>query len=306
MSDPLDIDLVSIHRGAPRPYAVAGARLVSDFEYPALSAFAAGGAMAWPAEWPAPEAGGGEQVFDGMGLIGDGLRRVVCQVSAAGCWLAVEGLATYWISPDGRRVVEVEVDAAAGNDSRAVAALGAPLILALARRGTFCIHASVVMCGRHLVAFIGESGAGKSTLAHYLDQSGGPGWRRVIDDTLPLAPPGGEQVLALPHFPQLKLPDEMQPPRIVADRVRLSAVYILEEAGDVTNAPVTRSEAALALAAHTVGVRLFGRALLAEHLAVCGELAGRLPVRRLSYPRVMAALPAVGETLARDLGAIPL
>lgn len=295
------IELVSFRPGPPRAYRVAGAKLLTDFDLPVLRTYAAGGPAVWSAEWDAPQADGGERVFGGLGLIVDGQRLVVCHASATGYRLAVEGIATYWIAPDGGRVTEVEIDGRCGPATRAMAALGAPLMLALALRGTFCIHASVVTCRGKMAAFIGESGQGKSTLARYLGHEGGPEWRRIIDDTLPVAPPRGDSATALPHFPQLKLPDEMQPSQLAPERLPLSAIYVLENAGETAIHPLRRSEAALALASQTVGSRLFGRALLAAHMNFCGELAARVPVRRLSYPRTFEALPAVRVALAADL-----
>lgn len=302
MNGDLPIELISMHPGAPRAYRVAGARVVTDFVLPALRTYELEAPVAWSAEWDAPAADGGERAYDGWGLIADGQRRVVCHVSASGYRLAVEGIATYWISLDGGQIAEVEVDPLAPSDTRAAAALGAPLILALARRGTFCIHASVAAFGDQLVAFIGESGAGKSTLARFLNADKSAGWRRIIDDTLPLAPVGEGPVRALPHFPQLKLPDDRQPSRLVAAQIPLSAVYVLGSGSDVCITPIRPGEAALALAGNTVAGRLFGRALLANHLNFCAELALRLPVRRLSYPRDLSMLPVVGEILAADLG----
>lgn len=295
------IELVSFRPAAPRAYRVAGVRLLTDFTLPALRTYAEGNDTSWAEAWEAPAADGGERAYDGWGLIADGQRRVVCHLSATGYRLAVEGIATYWISLDGGQIAEVEVDLQTAFDTRATAALGAPLILALARRGIFCIHASVAAFGDRLVAFVGESGAGKSTLARYLDEAGKPGWRRIIDDTLPLAPVGDGPLQALPHFPQLKLPDEQQPSRLVPERSALSAIYLLGEDAEVSIVPTRPAAAAVALAAQTVASRLFGQALLAQHLAFCSDLALRLPVRRLRYPRHMAIMPDVRDALTVDL-----
>lgn len=295
------IELTSFRPGAPRAYRVAGVRLVTDFVLPALRTYELDAPAAWSEEWDAPLPDGGERAYGGPGLIVDRLRQVACHVSATGCRLAVEGIATYWISPDGGRIAEVEIDHGCEMDTRAAAALGAPLILALARRDTFCLHASVAAYGEQLVAFIGESGAGKSTLARYLDADGGPEWRRIIDDTLPLMLAGAGPALALPYLPQLKLPDDSQPSGLVPEQMPLSAVYILEEGSTVRIDPIPPGAAALALAAQTVAGRLFGRVLLARHLDFSSELALRLPIRRLAYPRDFDSLPAVRDALAADL-----
>lgn len=301
MNDAPPIEIVSFRPGTPRAYRVAGTRVVTDFAMPAYRTFELQAPAAWSAEWDAPAADGGERAYDGWGLIADRQRRVVCHASATGIRLAVEGIATYWISPDGGRIAEVEVDTQAAPDTRAVAALGAPLILALARRGTFCIHASAATFDDKLVAFIGESGAGKSTLARFLDAEGGARWRRIIDDTLPLAPIGADIAQALPHFPQLKMPDALQPSRLVPERMPLRAIYVLGSGSEVNAAPIRPGVATLALAGNTVAGRLFGRSLLGRHLNYCADLATRLSVRHLSYPRELDRLPAVRDALAADL-----
>lgn len=300
------IDLVSLNAGPPRAYRIAGATLLTDLDLPVLDPFAA----QFPAaEHPptgmddsgSPASAADEKlVFDGEGLIVDGPRHVICRASAAGYRLALGGIGEFWIAGDGRRIVETVADPHGDPATRAMAALGAPLVLALALRGTFCLHASVVAHNDTLLAFIGESGAGKSTLARYLGREGGVAWRRIIDDTLPVAPiKTTGPATALPHFPQLKLPDESQPPRLVAERRPLGAVYLLDSRGEaISIAPLRRSEAALTLAAHTVGSRLFGRALLAGHMDFCGGLAATLPICRLDYPRRFDALPDVRDALA--------
>jgi len=288
---------------------VAGATLLTDLDLPVLAAYAAGGAARWtgeplaPPPEVAPEGQDEECTFDGVGLIVDGPRHVVCRASAAGYRLSLGGIGEFWIAPDGGRIAETAVDPHGAPETRAMAALGAPLALALALRGTFCLHASVVAVDDTLLAFIGESGAGKSTLARYLDREGGAGWRRIIDDTLPVArPTAADGATALPHFPQLKLPDEMQPARLAPERMPLRAIYALENFDDgPAVVSLRRSEAALALMAHTVGSRLFGRGLLADHMDFCGALSARVPVRRLRYPRRFEALPAVRAALVEDM-----
>ncbi len=301
MTDAPSIELVSFRPGPPRIYRVAGSRLVTDFIMPGLRTYVTPGKATWSAEWDMPLPDGGERVYGGQGLIADGMRLVTCHVSATGCRLTVEGIGTYWISPDGRRIAEVEINDNCETDTRAMAALGAPLILALAARGTFCLHASVVTYDGRLVAFIGESGAGKSTLARFLDTSAGPAWTRIIDDTLPLTIDGQGQAVALPHFPQLKLPDGSQPSRLVPEQMALSAVYRLVESKSIDIDPIAPGEGAVTLAGQTVASRLFGRALLVRHLDFCSKLALRFPIQQLAYPRDFESLLAVQKALAANL-----
>jgi len=290
----------------PQAYRLAGVRLVTNLTHPSLAVYAGGEPAAWTNSPDPPlleETA--ETIFDGQGLIGDGFRRVVCRAYSGGYELVAEGLGRYFISYEGR-IDEAATEAGVDPELLVATGLGAPLILALALGGTFAIHASVIVAGERLVAFIGESGAGKSTLARYLDRYGLPGWRRVIDDTLPLSLDVHGTCLALPHFPQLKLPAEMQPVHLVAEQLPLAAVYVLEASPAETStairvARLSAQASTLALLQHTVGGRLFGRPLLARHLSFCARVAEGVPVSRLYYPRTFEWLPAVRDALAADL-----
>lgn len=300
------IELLTHRNEPPRSYRVAGARLVTNLAHPSLERFAAGEAASWSAALSAPPPDeAAATIFDGQGLIGDGYRHVVCRAGAAGYDLEAEGLARYIISFEGR-IVERATAESTPPELLAATALGAPLILALALGGTFAIHASVVLFGDRLVAFLGESGAGKSMLAGYLDRQGQAGWRRVIDDTLPWGLDEAGRCVARPHFPQLKLPAEQQPVHLVAEHIPPAVLYVLvtAPAGSDPAVGVERlspQASALALLRHTVGGRLFGKPLLGQHLAFCSDVATQVPVRKLAYPRSLAVLPAVRDAIAEDL-----
>ena len=282
----------------PRAYRVAGLDLVTNATVPALDAFAVDRSAVWMAsEGYQPPAATGRLAYDGPGWIENQWRRVTSRHTPDGYYLSIDG-ATYWIRGDGGLIM-----ADTGGASSSIA-LGSPLILALALKGQFSLHAGVVAIGNELVAFIGESGAGKSTLARYLGETGHP-WRRVLDDTLPVGMDEADGFVALPHLPQPKFADALQPANLVPERMRLGAIYLLDEVGEMSGgmaiAPLSPAEAAVALVGHTVGGRLFGRDLLAAHLAFCAGMAQALPVQRLIYPRRFDILPEVAARLAADL-----
>lgn len=186
--------------------------------------------------------------------------------------------------------------------------LGPGLLLALALRGSFALHAGAVARGGRAAVFLGDSGAGKSTLAAALDRRRAGGWRRLADDVLPVTRAADGGIDALPEFPQLKLGPEEQ---YVADpsspeRLPVAAFYLLETpAADedaVTITTVSPRDAAVALLAHTVASRLFAPDLAARHFAFCAAAAAAVPLKRLRYPRRLQALDAVAEALAADLG----
>jgi hypothetical protein len=53
----------------------------------------------------------------------------------------------------------------------------------------------------------------------------------------------------------------------------------------------------LTLVRHTLSARLFGRELLAAHLAFCGQAARRTPVWRLPYAHSADGIEAAGLAL---------
>jgi hypothetical protein len=180
--------------------------------------------------------------------------------------------------------------------------VGAPLLLALACRHRFCLHASAVRLTQGVVAFLGGSGAGKSTLARQLAARGVP---RIADDLLLIA--AGEHAGAsprvLPRFPQPRLAREEQP-ATEATEAPLAAVYLLGGPADtVERSRVRASDATLAIARHTVAARLFAPPLLERHLAFSSSLAATTPVRHLRYPWRPRGIEAVADAILEDLHA---
>jgi hypothetical protein len=179
--------------------------------------------------------------------------------------------------------------------------LGPGLILALAARGIYCLHASAVRTPRGAIAFLGESGQGKSTLARFLAETV-PGCVRLADDILPVRM-GAVGIEALPRFPQLKLGRADQVSDAEPEGVPLRVACVLdpvsgEGGGGVTLEALDPLQASLALMRHTVAARLFDRAPAARHLEACGSAAGCGALRRLRYPFSSEALPGMAATLA--------
>ena len=87
--------------------------------------------------------------------------------------------------------------------------LGPALLLALALRATFTLHASAIAYAGRAVLFAGDSGAGKSTLAAALARIQSRGATRLADDIVPVSIRGG-RLVAWSDYPQLKLPPDAQ------------------------------------------------------------------------------------------------
>ncbi|HEX5717661.1 MAG TPA: hypothetical protein VF179_15995 [Thermoanaerobaculia bacterium] len=223
-----------------------------------------------------------ETVFDGSARLGARECRVLCLATPDCDFLHISGAGAFAIP---RKQDCIEVDPEPGADAGAVeeALLGPAFALALARRGVFVLHASaVVLQGRGVVGFLGESGAGKSTLARLLVEAG-DGVALAADDLLAV-----EGILALPHFPQLKLGTAAMSAILgLEPRYPLLGLYELTSAEAVGTEALPPASAAALLLRHTIAGRLFAKDLLAEQLDFAAGLAGRVPVGRLRVPRRM-------------------
>ena len=180
--------------------------------------------------------------------------------------------------------------------------LGPCLILALAMRTIFTLHASAWGSADGIIGFIGESGAGKSTLAAFLDQhfSGVPSrFSRFADDCLPVTVQNGDAV-AMPHFPQLKLPASAHyaagnPPRVPVRALVSLAGNRSQNTIEIT--PLHGKDALLEIVRHTIAAKLFGADLNQQHLAFAAQFIGNVPVYRMRYPHRREQLPAVADRL---------
>ncbi len=230
-----------------------------------------------------------------------GVQRAVEIWSAPpGFLLRVAGGSDFYISPNGQVILSASQALGDGmlNETDRQILLGPVIVLALALRNTWCLHASAVMFQETVIAFLGESGQGKSTLAAYLAQSAG--WRLVADDILPVRIDVGK-VQVLPHFPQLKLAaDAAQPGVGLPERLPLKNICVLEHA-EAEHMPelhmITTAQGVQSLLSHIAGTRMFDAALLAEHLEFCAGAAGWISFHKLSYPHRRDALPEIQETL---------
>jgi hypothetical protein len=283
---------------------VAGQALASEIELAPLAAFqeAAGES---PADLGSrePAAGApGALLYRGEGWVGGGVRPVECRSTDTGYRLDVAGIGRFAIAAAGTidcLRLEVDVDSV----PLAEVLLGPALILALGHRDIFCLHAAAVERRGRVVVLIGPSGCGKSTLAASLARTGV--WRRVADDVLPASSQGAAPML-LPRFPQLKLAAGEQPTSVEA-RLRLAGVYELvtpEGAGAAVEVePVPLGEAALTVARHSIAARLMSPEVLAHHLAFCGAVAERVPVRRLIYPLLGSSIGRAAALLEGEVRA---
>ncbi len=178
-------------------------------------------------------------------------------------------------------------------------ALGVPILLLLAARAIWALHASAVFVKGRLFVFLGDSGRGKSTLAALAF----PGWERAADDLLPFELVRGRLVAHL-DYPQLKL----DPPRRFDAPAPVAALIALSGPGTAPEPRLARvrpAETTRLLLGQTIAARRYGPDLLAAHLEACISAANVVPAYRLDLPCDLSRLPEAGHRiseLARPAG----
>ena len=229
-----------------------------------------------------------------MGLVGGASREVEVWSAPPGLLLKVSGGSDFNIAPQGEYIQRVESspDEAFWPQLDREILVGPALVLALALRSVWSLHASAVTCNGQAIAFLGESGQGKSTLAAHLAST----MQLVVDDILPVTLTDSG-LTCWPHFPQLKLPLDAQPGPSLPESLPVRHICLLDISEQISLQPISSSEATQTLLRHTAGTRLFPPGLLAEHLSFCAQAAGKIQVSRLGYPRNMDALPHVKALL---------
>lgn len=192
----------------------------------------------------------------------------------------------------------------------------------LLERGFEPLHASAVMLRRRCVAFVGRAGAGKSSLVAYLSQYGA-GF--LADDLLPLRT-RRDSVRAYPGLAQIRLVPravralgwDARPvwstrwkatvpvrPVLAGTSVPLARFYFLERRAGRNVAPhivpLAPREAFLALVSNTMNAAEDAPWRMHNQLRTFGWLASHVGMRRLIYPDGFGELPAVRQTILRDL-----
>ena len=223
----------------------------------------------------------------------------VWSASPDGYLILVEGASNFYVSRDGRFIGSTgpAQPRALWNETDRQVAAGPIIVLALALRNIWCLHASAVMFREKVIIFLGESGQGKSTLSAYLARNSS--WRLVSDDILPVRMQE-DHITLLPYFPQLKMTDDVQPAIGLPEQLPSTLVCILgQEDGLVAPAleAIPTAQGAQTLLQHTAGTRMFHATLLAKHMDECVRAAGHLSFYRLSYPPCEQVLPEIREML---------
>ena len=189
-----------------------------------------------------------------------------------------------------------------GPDEEAEIRAGPGLIIALALRDRWCLHASAVAHGGEAVLFLGDSGAGKSTLAREM-AAACQGWSRLTDDLTPVELSGG-RLTVRPDFPQLKLAPEERWTGDPSVSIPVRELYLLRPMpfGPVRTRELSALTATIARLSHTAAARLFDQRLLERHLEFAATAASRANAFRLDYPHQPGTPAEVAARSARNLG----
>lgn len=160
--------------------------------------------------------------------------------------------ASFWVDADG---AQAQLTRCSGNPELWL--FGPVLILALARLGVYCLHASAFLEGDAASVTVGNSGAGKSSLARAASKMVSA--QRLCDDITPIALRAGK-LYVLPRFPQLKLNaiDQGLPEAVPLKRLILLNAAQLGSAS--SHQRLTQRGLFDALTKHTVATRLYSDA----------------------------------------------
>lgn len=206
--------------------------------------------------------------------------------------------------------------------------LGPVFGILLELRGITCLHASCVQIGDGCIALVGEPEAGKSTTAAALALGGAT----LLSDDITTLERQGECIAARPAFPRIRLwPDSAAVLGVALDRlplltptwdkryldvqgeglgfahepVQLQAIYVLCERKDESARPYLRQttprDGLLALIANVFVNRLPDEGRSARDFPILGEVAARVPVRRVFPHADPGFLPRLCALIEEDL-----
>lgn len=289
--------------GAPvgeHVYRLCGIDVTCDLPLPSLASFKAGrrrphgepDSRCEPVlSSPAPAR------YETVGFTGGRERNVVLETGPDGARIEITGFGSYRLAPDGSSIALERLDAPAALALVEECTLGPPLIVALALRDCWFLHAAAVLIDGHTAVIAGPSGSGKSTLAAQLDRE--PGCRRIADDLIGLRAREGALV-ALSDYPQLKLAASCQSPH---GPVGVETIYLLRPAADgelFGTRKIEKSAKVIALTRHGVAARLFPAGLLDRYLAFCRAAADTVNIVEIIYPHTEPALERAVE-LVKEL-----
>ncbi|HKV99611.1 MAG TPA: hypothetical protein VJN96_07300 [Vicinamibacterales bacterium] len=230
------------------------------------------------------------------------------------------GLFEFLVSPDGGTVRYRRL-ARASDRSLGTYLLGHVLSFSLVARGAEPLHGTAVTVGGEAVVFLGECGDGKSTLGAAMIRRGA----KMLSDDLIAIHRRGRSCLVQPGPARLKLyrhvaravigrrrewPMHADTAKLVVPvrarerarrPVRLRAFYVLARGRDIRIDTLSPGAAVVELLRSSFNLTVDSRSRERTRFKLAAALARSVPVKRLTYPRSLAALPKVCDTVLRDL-----
>jgi len=221
---------------------------------------------------------------------------------------------------------DVTVDIRADIDPPVLRALllGRVMAFVFRQRGWLPLHASGVLVDNECILFLGNVRAGKSTTAAAFHQQGHP---VVTDDVAPVRVDSDGRCILQSAWSYVRLhsdaaavlaPRDCVPAmqggkhRFDLDQRDRGGVYVVRcayaiEFGDNIAVESLNVMRAMPLLSRYCFVRHkeMTREALESHVRACTAVAGSIPVRRLSRPRSLAALPDLVRFVRRDLAPLP-
>jgi len=203
---------------------------------------------------------------------------------------------------------------------------GGVLSFALLKLGIEQLHAAAIAVDGRAIGFVGDAGAGKSTVASAFVKRG---YELLTDDLLVIRVKG-EAIVASPGLPRLKLfadsaetLDGAFAEKTVRNTVTgkqilslsehqfyqsdapVQVLYSLNpvpaESSGVSIEPLSQHNAFVEICKATFNSGITKPARLGKQFQIAGRLASSVPVRRLSYHRSFAALPALCDAVIADI-----
>lgn len=231
----------------------------------------------------------------------------------------------FLVSADGRAIAARPL-APGSREAFHVYLLGQALSFALLKQGFDPLHATAVTIDGAAVAFLGDTGYGKSTLAAAFLQSGHP----LLTDDLLVLSSGGDGFVAHPGPARIKLFPEiarkllgphargalvakttpkrvipLPPDRANASAAPLQAIYVLStpdtRSTSVAIRRVSKRQACLALLRNAFNTAVTDPQRLSRQFAFAWNVASRVPIKRISYPRTIGSLASVRDAILADV-----
>jgi hypothetical protein len=244
-------------------------------------------------------------------------------VTPESLWLQVPHVARFLVQNGS--TIHVDPEPGIDEDSIRVFLLGSALGALLFQRGYLVMHGNAIRIGDKCMICVGNSGAGKSTLAAGFMQRG---YSILADDVVPVDP----HCRALPGFPRIKLWQDVAEKlniettglrrirpntekfnyplgeQFASQPIPVRWMYILnsDHQESIRFEAIQGMQRFMPLHNNTYRVRfLQGMALKAEHMKLCGQLAGNIRLARVTRPSAGFKLDALIDHLVADMAANP-